>query len=234
MFPKCARCYSSVIIQQRGWRVKISRARVRASYVRGGIVTTQSSYTQDEWNCIAQAPGFVVTFIIQSVGYSAPVALHKMFVGVDAILKAAEPESDGELVHAVRASIMAGQRPQHPVEIPANRSHARQIILDGCRQITVILSQRTPEPEADAYLGWLLEIARMVAAVPSAPTLPIDRVDLAAAQERAALEALATALGVCPPGRTQEPPHDNRARSGEMPQHGSDPEGIQMITEWWW
>lgn len=159
-------------------------------------MTTQNDYTAEEWNTILQAPGFAVTFIIQSVVCSQPVALQKMLVGITAIVQTAEADPGCDLTEAVRAAILAGQRPHYPPFIPADLREARQVMLRGCKQAAALLSQRAPEDEANAYLGWVFEVARIVAAVPNEPALPGHSAEATARQTRAALEALSRELGI--------------------------------------
>ncbi|NTW97177.1 MAG: hypothetical protein HGB28_01335 [Oscillochloris sp.] len=159
-------------------------------------MTTQNDYSAEEWNTILQAPGFAVTFIIQSATYSQAVALTKMLTGIEAIVQTAEAEPGCDLVQSVRAAIMSGQRPRYPAYIPANLGEARQVMLRGCRQAVALLAQRAPEDEANAYLGWILEIVRIVAAVPSEPAAPGHSAEETSRQTHAAIELLARELGL--------------------------------------
>lgn len=156
-------------------------------------MTTQRDYTAEEWNTLLQAPGFAITFIIQSGICSQPVAHRKMLAGIEAIVQTSVAEPSCTLIHSVQEAIMAGQRPHYSFSMPTNLDEARDMMLAGCRQVVRLLSQRAPEDEANAYLRWIFEIARIVAAVPNDALLADE---MSTRQNLAALEVLAHELDV--------------------------------------
>lgn len=155
-------------------------------------MTSRSDFTPDEWNLIFQAPAFAALYIAQAGHYHPGVAYQKLMAGILAIIETAEPDTDSALVKAIRAAIVAGQRPYYPESFPADPAEARGMTLEGCRQAARLLAQRVPDSEASTFIAWLVAIGEAVAAVPDEP--PWAGPEAAGGTAETALEELAATL----------------------------------------
>lgn len=157
-------------------------------------MSTRADFTADEWNTLFQAPAFAVIYIVQAGPYDPVVAYKQMMNGLLAIIETTTPGADTELVTAIQAAVLSGQRPHYPDVLPVDLAESRVQTLESCRKAVQLLAQRVPEHEADAFVAWLIAIGAAVAAVPDHSRRyshgPESQIRLA----QAALEVLADAL----------------------------------------
>lgn len=122
-------------------------------------------YSDDEWRAILQGPTLATLWVIQADRYSPQVTRLKMHAGATAIfdIVSAPEVVQGELVSTVIAALLSGQRPAEMDARPRSLHEARRIVLGACVRVAGLLAQKTPHPEASAYIGWLTRIAQRVA-----------------------------------------------------------------------
>lgn len=133
-------------------------------------------YSDHEWRIILQGPTLATLWVIQADRYSPDVAQLKMHAGATAMFDiVSTPEvAQGELVSTVIAALLSGQRPAEMPAQPHSLREARRIVLAACGRVAGLLAQKTPHPEAGAYIGWLTRIARRVA-LAGPPGSPADQ-----------------------------------------------------------
>lgn len=122
-------------------------------------------YSDAEWRIILQGPSLATLWVIQADRYSPQVTQQKMRAGATAIfdILSAPEVTQGELVSTVIAALLSGQRPAEMAARPHSLRAAQRIVLEACTRVAGLLAQKTPHPEAVAYIGWLIRIAQRVA-----------------------------------------------------------------------
>jgi hypothetical protein len=157
-------------------------------------MTIQTDCTAKEWNLILQAPTLAGLVIIQADQYSLPIVTRKTFATLGAIMATAQQQAGTELIQAVATAMRAGQAPWWPAEYPRDLAEARQWALGRCRQVAVLLAQKAPEAEAEAFMRWLIAIGQHVALIADAPGPQDPQGAEGYARVHLALEMLALAL----------------------------------------
>lgn len=158
-------------------------------------MTIQLDYMRDEWDLIVGAPALTALFLIEAEHCSADVAYRKLDTAIRAITWSVAAARTSQLIAAVQEAVRAGESPRWPSEYPRDLDDVGAWALDRCRRVAAILDQKASEPEARAYIQWLLQISQYVAMVPDDREQPGGRNERPTERLRAALEDLTGAFG---------------------------------------
>jgi hypothetical protein len=154
-------------------------------------MAVQDAYTPEEWKAVIDAPvmaGMLITF----ADVSGPGGL---FQESSALMKAlGDPGGTSSDLVTVIAGSWRGKKPDTP-DVPKNRDQAKSALLNGVKRGTDLVAEKSPA-DADAYKAWLMTVARTVANAAKEGTLLGFGGKTQSAGEVAALDELATTLGV--------------------------------------
>lgn len=128
-------------------------------------MTIEADYSRDEWDLILGAPGLIALVIVHAEACGPGEAHRKLLAVLAAIAETRNQGTQSELVQAVTDAVRRGQSPLWPAECPGDLEAVHEWALDGCNQVALVLAQKAPEAEGQAYAHWLLSIARRVLAV---------------------------------------------------------------------
>ncbi|MBP1466509.1 hypothetical protein EYB53_012410 [Candidatus Chloroploca sp. M-50] len=159
-------------------------------------MTTEANYRRDEWDLILGAPGLIALVIVHSEQCSPGEVHRKLRAVIAAIDETREQGSQSELIQTVMDAMRRGQSPLWPVECPYDLEAVHEWALEGCHQVAILLAQKTPEAEGQAYANWLLDIAQRVVAVPRDKGLQDSISEARGDLPHIVLEVLADALDV--------------------------------------
>ncbi len=129
-------------------------------------MSTQETYTPQEWAQIMQAPA-MAGMVVMLAGRSGPLQLAKEVFSVGRLM--ADIDRQGNPNELIRSVVAAAKdrnvpQPETQPERPENVEAARQQALDHCRAVAALLDARTTPEEARGFKEWLVTIASTVAA----------------------------------------------------------------------
>jgi hypothetical protein len=128
-------------------------------------MTTKADYTTEEWEQILRLPGLIGTLVV-TASMSGPVQVVKEMLSIGSSLAEADKSgAGGELVKAIMADAKAGGRAHLDQEQLNTQDQAliHAALLDQSRAAMAIVRSKAPGAEAQAFKGWLLDLARKVA-----------------------------------------------------------------------
>jgi hypothetical protein len=129
-------------------------------------MTSKGDYTDEEWIRLRRAP-FVAGMAITIADPGGPIEMAKESF---ATLKAASaPSSQSELLVAVSEDIqsMAHEKKNPMGDFkPDSSALAAKYVLDELRAVNEVVSAKATPEEADAFRGWLLDVAQASAEQP--------------------------------------------------------------------
>jgi hypothetical protein len=159
-------------------------------------MTSKADYTDEEWIRLRRAP-FVAGMAITIADPGGPIEIAKESF---ATLKAASaPSSQQELLVAVSQDIqsMAHER-QNPMGDfkPESSALAANYVLDELRAVNEVVSAKATREEADAFRGWLLDVAQASADAAKEGGFMGFGAELVSQGEQRMLEEVRSALGI--------------------------------------
>jgi hypothetical protein len=123
-------------------------------------MTSKGDYTDEEWIRLRRAP-FVAGMAITIADPGGPIEMAKESL---ATLKAASaPSSQSELLVAVSEDIQSmAHKKKNPMGDfkPDSSALAAKYVLDELRAVNEVVSAKATPEEADAFRGWLLDVAQ--------------------------------------------------------------------------
>jgi len=155
---------------------------------------TGLAFRPDEWALLTRLPARVMIAAASAEADSARRTVAEGLAGLDAI--AAGRASPSHLVRAVVAAIYAETDGN---DTPAAEEFTDRVaglagVLADCRAVSALLADRTTSADAEAYRGWLVEIAHTVCgSARSGGVLGVGGAKVSAAEKRF-LADLAAAL----------------------------------------
>ncbi len=155
-------------------------------------MAAQDAFTPEEWKAVSEAPvmaGMLVTF----ADMSSPVGVIQEAAAMTKAITSPAAAS-GEIAMAIGVALKERRKLDMP-DIPKNREGAKSALEAGVRRGADLVTEKSPA-EADGYKVWLLTVAKAVADAAKEGTFlgfggtPVSK------DETAALDELATMLGV--------------------------------------
>jgi hypothetical protein len=122
---------------------------------------TGLAFRPAEWELLTRLPARVMIAATSAEADSARRTVSEGLAGLDAI--AAGHLSSSQLVRAVVASIYAENDDDAPAAEELNdRAASLADVLASCRTASTLLADRAAAVDAEAYRGWLVQIATAV------------------------------------------------------------------------
>jgi len=161
-------------------------------------MTMQTDYTPEEWKAISEAPVSVALLISMS-DISGPIGLTQEIVAMGKSALESGKQSSSPLLHSIAISLESKDRakPERP-KASGKPEEVAQAMIDTIVADVAIVEQKAPA-EVDAYKSWLMAIAVQVANASKEGGFLGFGGTRVSGGEQAALERLATTLGVPPP-----------------------------------
>jgi hypothetical protein len=160
-------------------------------------MTSQADYTPDEWKSILQAPA-MAGMVVMLTGQSGPFQMVKEMLAVGKALAEAEKQNSA---NALIKALVEAAKTTKPADLqPAQKftsvEEAHGYALEQCRQVGALVSQKASSQEAQEFKHWLVSVGQKVAeAAKEGGFLGFGGVQVTE-EEKAAVNQLATALGV--------------------------------------
>ena len=161
-------------------------------------MTTHPDYTPEEWKAISEAP-VAVALLIVTADISGPIGMTQEMVATAKTALEAGKQSSSALLHSIVASLESKDRskPERP-KVSGKPEEVAQAMIETITADVAIVEQKAPA-EVDAYKSWLMAIAVQVANASREGGFLGFGGTRVSGGEQAALERLATTLGVPPP-----------------------------------
>jgi hypothetical protein len=161
-------------------------------------MTNQAEYSPEEWKAISEAPVSVALLIV-TADISGPIGMTQEMIATAKTALEAGKQSSSALLHSIVASLEAkgGEKPQRP-KVSGKPEEVAQAMLSTITADVAIVEQNAPAG-VDAYKDWLMAIAVQVANASREGGFLGFGGTRVSGGEQAALERLATTLGVPPP-----------------------------------
>jgi hypothetical protein len=159
-------------------------------------MTSKGDYTDEEWVRLRRAP-FVAGMAITIADPGGPIELAKESF---ATLKAASaPSSEQELLVAVSQDIQSmAHEKRNPMGDfkPESSALAAKYVLDELGAVNDVISAKAPSEEADAFRGWLLDVAQASADAAKEGGFMGFGAELVSKGEQRMLDEIRSALGI--------------------------------------
>lgn len=161
-------------------------------------MTTQADYTPEEWRAISEAPVSVALLIVTS-DISGPIGLTQELVAMGKSAVESGQRSSSALLQSIAASLASKDRakPERP-KVSGKPEEVAQALIATITADVAIVEQKSPA-EVEAYKSWLMAIAVQVANASKEGGFLGFGGTRVSGGEMAAMERLATTLGVPPP-----------------------------------
>ncbi|MGD9890734.1 MAG: hypothetical protein AB7R89_17095 [Dehalococcoidia bacterium] len=161
-------------------------------------MTTQADYTPEEWRAISEAPVSVALLIVTS-DISGPIGITQELMATAKTALETGKQSSSALLHAIVASLESKDREKaERPKVSGKPEEVAQAMLAAITADVAIVEQKAPT-EVEAYKAWLMAIAVQVANASKEGGFLGFGGTRVSGGEQAALERLATTLGVPPP-----------------------------------
>lgn len=161
-------------------------------------MTTQTDYTPEEWKEIIEAPVAVAMLVVTS-DISGPIGLTQELVAMGKSALESGKQSSSALLHSIAISLESKDRPKpERPKVSGKPEEVAQAMIATITADVAIVEQKAPA-EVDAYKSWLMAIAVQVANASKEGGFLGFGGTRVSGGEQAALERLATTLGVPPP-----------------------------------
>jgi nitrogen-specific signal transduction histidine kinase len=159
-------------------------------------MTSKGDYTDEEWIRLRRAP-FVAGMAITIADPGGPIEMAKESF---ATLKAASaPSSQHELLVAVSEDIQSmAHEKKNPIGgfKPDSSALAAKYVLDELRAVNEVVSAKVTPEEADAFRGWLLDVAQASADAAKEGGFMSFGAELVSQGEQRMLDEVRSALGI--------------------------------------
>ena len=166
-------------------------------------MTARAEYTAEEWVLLLVAPQAAVGAVVFADGVNLFEAVGEAVMAAIAQARGKERFPGNELITALidnkeRMDPARLPQPQAVGEIAEDvRQRLRTLAVAKCREVMVLLAERSNPAEAAGYAAWVMEIARTAATtVRHRDGLFGERGPVVDAEERTMLGEIAEALGV--------------------------------------
>ncbi len=161
-------------------------------------MTTQADYTPEEWQAISEAPVSVALLIVTS-DISGPIGITQELMATAKTALESGKQSSSALLHSIVGSLESKDREKSErPKISGKPEEVAQQMIEKITADVAIVEQKAPA-EVDAYKAWLMAIASSVAKASKEGGFLGFGGTRVSGGEQAALERLATTLGVPPP-----------------------------------
>jgi len=162
-------------------------------------MSKQDDYSPEEWQSITSAP-VMAGLLISLSDVSGPVGMTKEAIAVAKAVTDSASQTGTELLAAIaitwKTQVTKPNFPELPRDTP---DAARNAALELCKKAADIVSQKSPT-EADEYKKWLVSLARKAAEAAKEGGFLGFGGTLVSDAETAAINSLASALGVSEKG----------------------------------
>lgn len=171
-------------------------------------MTTRDAYSDAEWKLIITAPVAIISAVI-GVSPGGPVGIsQEVSAAVQTFEAAAQQQADNPLIAAVLVALKGrfesfmGKQPDDPASadidfMALGRDPGQAVTI--CRDMTALLAQKAPAPEAEEFRRWLLTLATRVAQAANEGGVLGFGGERVNDKERQLLADLAAALDAPPP-----------------------------------
>jgi hypothetical protein len=127
---------------------------------------------------------------------SGPIQIAQEMFAVGAALAEADRNSTNPLLKALAEAVKGGEKPANLAEQPKSVEAAQALAIDNLRAAAAIVDAKLPAEEAQEFKLWLVDVSQKVAeASKEGAFLGIGGTQVTD-EERAAVESVATTLGV--------------------------------------
>jgi hypothetical protein len=157
-------------------------------------MTTHGSWSADEWATLFQAP-VMAGMVVMLAGKSGPIQLTQELFAVGSAIAEADRTSQNSLVKEIAAAVKAGEKPAAPSQ-PKSIEEARAQASDHLRAVAALVDARLTPAEAGEFKHWLVDVSEKVAAAAKEGGFLGFGGTQVTEEERAAMAAVASALGV--------------------------------------
>jgi len=158
-------------------------------------VTTRSTFTDEEWTTVFQSP-MMAGMAVMMTARSGPIQIAQEMFAVGAALAEADRNSTNPLLKALAEAVKGGEKPANLAEQPKSVEAAQALAIDNLRAAAAIVDAKLPAEEAQEFKLWLVDVSQKVAeASKEGAFLGIGGTQVTD-EERAAVESVATTLGV--------------------------------------
>src|SRR4030095_12932121 len=160
---------------------------------------TKADFVVEEWNLIRRAP-FMAGLVVVAASPSGPLGVIKeMFAVGKTLADATLHGAASALVKAVVADLAPAEPRQHamPAELQGKTpDQVRAAAVAACRQAAAAVEKKAKPDDAQAFSQWLVSVGRTVAEAAKEGGFLGFGGTRVSEQETAALNDLASALGV--------------------------------------
>ena len=158
-------------------------------------MTNQADYSPEEWKAISEAPVSVALLVV-TADISGPIGLTQELVATAKTTLEAGTHSSSALLQSIVASLESKDRPKpERPKVSGKPEKVGQVMIETITADVAIVEQKAPA-EVDAYKDWLMAIAVQVANASREGGFLGFGSTRVSGGELAALDHLATTLGV--------------------------------------
>jgi len=157
-------------------------------------VSTQATYSTEEWQEIVNAPVLAGMLVIASD--PAIFGSIKESAAVAKTINELGQTSDTELIREIGQAMSGEQKPQMP-ELPTKEGPAAvsKSLIDMCQAAALIVQEKSPE-ESEVFNRYLIDVAERTAESSKEGGFLGIGATRVSEKEKAAISQLATALGI--------------------------------------
>lgn len=132
-------------------------------------MTKQADYSQEEWQTLIDGPALVGTSIMLA-GKSGLGSMKESMAVAAGILSGKSDFEDNELVQGIIESRVKDKMRSTIEDISGDNPYLRlkpeelvERVVERCKDIETLLSQKSNAAEADEYKQWMLDVGQRVA-----------------------------------------------------------------------